>query len=420
MKLIQRWTTRRHGNGLLRAIVTTLVILVAVVGLAVALVWNRLEPNIDDATYGDFIASVQITLAVIAGLGGAIALVVAYRRQAVSERVELNERFQAASAQLGHENAAVRLAGVYAMTHLADQWHDQRQMCIDVLCAYVRNAGHPPKPDAPKAEQKAWSADNDVRRAILHTIAEHVRGFEASDVSWQGCTFDLTGATIDLELSFAEAEFRDGCTFSLREALFVHCAVSFYKATFRGAPFDPSVDFEGATFDSGHINFIGASFVGGVRFDLAEFTGATVELRTLITQGVSFHRASLVRGTLDFEGARVEDLVVLSMDFKGGRASFRNATFHAGPSTFNEAVFTGSSVTFDGASFHRWWLPAGTEMFSESIFLDGQVDFRNVKRWPGRKALGLPKEAPGLELPHDPDTPFGHTSNDDGSDDDQR
>ena len=49
-----------------------------------------------------------------------------------------NERFTAIAAQLGDAQPAVRLAGVYAMADLADDWAENRQACIDVLCAYPR------------------------------------------------------------------------------------------------------------------------------------------------------------------------------------------------------------------------------------------------------------------------------------------
>src|SRR5690349_1344977 len=76
-----------------------------------------------DAT--DTLDLVRIVLIVIGGLGGVVALVVAYRKQRIAEgdsRREntklFNERFTAASGQLGHDSAAVRLAGVYAMAGL--------------------------------------------------------------------------------------------------------------------------------------------------------------------------------------------------------------------------------------------------------------------------------------------------------------
>src|SRR5579859_5410995 len=51
----------------------------------------------------------------------------------------LNERFATAAGQLGGDKPpAVRLAGVYAMAGLADDWEKNRQTCVDVLCAYLR------------------------------------------------------------------------------------------------------------------------------------------------------------------------------------------------------------------------------------------------------------------------------------------
>jgi hypothetical protein len=51
----------------------------------------------------------------------------------------LNERFATAAGQLGSDKPpAVRLAGVYAMAGLADDWKKNRQTCVDVLCAYLR------------------------------------------------------------------------------------------------------------------------------------------------------------------------------------------------------------------------------------------------------------------------------------------
>ena len=50
----------------------------------------------------------------------------------------LNERFATAAEQLGSDKPAVRLAGVYAMAGLADDWAENRQTCVDVLCAYLR------------------------------------------------------------------------------------------------------------------------------------------------------------------------------------------------------------------------------------------------------------------------------------------
>ena len=104
----------------------------------------------------DTIGVLQLVFASVAGAGALVALVVAYRRQKVAEATAaldkerwqataahdrtrlLNERFTAIAAQLGDDQPAVRLAGVHAMAGLTDDWEENRQTCIDVLCAYLR------------------------------------------------------------------------------------------------------------------------------------------------------------------------------------------------------------------------------------------------------------------------------------------
>jgi hypothetical protein len=76
---------------------------------------------------------------------------------------------------------AVRLAGVHALAGLADDWKDNRQPCIDVLCGYLRMPyGHEPADRA----RLAFRADREVRHTVIRVIAAHLRDDAA--VSWQG------------------------------------------------------------------------------------------------------------------------------------------------------------------------------------------------------------------------------------------
>jgi hypothetical protein len=51
----------------------------------------------------------------------------------------LNERFATAAEELGEDKPpAVRLAGTHALAGLADDWPENRQTCVDILCAYLR------------------------------------------------------------------------------------------------------------------------------------------------------------------------------------------------------------------------------------------------------------------------------------------
>jgi hypothetical protein len=93
--------------------------------------------------------------------------------------------FATAAGQLGHAEPAVRLAGVYTMAGLADDWEHGRQTCIDVLCAYLRMPYEPdPGPDAPAAERLAFGRNQEVRHAIIKLIATHLRA--DTPISWQG------------------------------------------------------------------------------------------------------------------------------------------------------------------------------------------------------------------------------------------
>ena len=62
----------------------------------------------------------KIALALVAGIGGTVALVVGYRRQRDTEQGRFSQRFGVAATQLGDQDPAVRLAGAYAMAGAAD------------------------------------------------------------------------------------------------------------------------------------------------------------------------------------------------------------------------------------------------------------------------------------------------------------
>lgn len=122
----------------------------------------------------------KTALTVVAGVGGAVALVVAYRRQRDLEQGRFVERFGAAAAQLGDPDAAVRLAGVYAMAVVADESSEftRRQQCIDVLCGYLRLPYDPEQGDSHRtelvttttrpAEPPATSIEEQVHQRILN------------------------------------------------------------------------------------------------------------------------------------------------------------------------------------------------------------------------------------------------------------
>ncbi|MFD5828240.1 pentapeptide repeat-containing protein [Lentzea sp. NPDC060358] len=253
-----------------------------VFALAAALLWAALGfPSAATAR----LDIIKVALTVVAGVGGVVALVVAYRKQRISESAEvrervklLNDRFGAACNQIGNENPTVRLAGVYALAALADEWPEQRQVCIDVLCSHLR------VPYEPSTDSE-WhhDAESEVRLTITSLISQHLR--DGARVSWRGHDFDLVRAVLR-SADFAGVHLTSG-TFFLSLARFPAGWISFDgmvvdggEVWFGGATFDGArVTFDRAEFRTGRVQFQGADFAGGeVSFRGARFLGAEVDL----------------------------------------------------------------------------------------------------------------------------------------------
>ncbi|MEU0030775.1 pentapeptide repeat-containing protein [Streptomyces sp. NPDC006335] len=301
---------------------------------------------------------VKLSFGVVAGAGALVALVVAYRRQRVDEAgahrdaTRLHaERFSQAVDKLGSDSPAVRLGGVHALAGLADDAPDGnlRQTCVDVLCAYLR-LPFPADPgglsDGATCNQEQREAHQDqrsryrelreVRHTILRLIGDHYRRPLGTQRSWQGCDLDLTGITIDCDLSFEGATFSSG-TLNFAQVVFVGGSV-FSRGTvsFSGAVFSGSdVWFGDATFSGGTVSFEGATFSGGlVYFARSAFTGAHV----------SFDRARFSSGGVSFADAV----------FSGGQVSFNHVT-GAAPSGLLAAVSASVPAT---VTLPSDWLPS--------------------------------------------------------------
>jgi hypothetical protein len=229
----------------------------------------------------------------------------------------LNERFTTAAEQLGSDKPAVRLAGVYAMAGLADDWAGNRQVCIDVLCAYLQLPYEPdPGGNAPVQERLAFQTSQKVRHTVIRVIAAHLG--EDAATSWQGLSFDLRGVVFDGG-DFGFARFSSG------------------MANFSGAEFSAgTVGFRFTKFSGGAVFFRGAKFSGGAaNFSCAEFSAGEV----------SFNFAEFCGSTVDF----------FSAEFSGGTVEFIGAEFSAGEVSFNFAEFSGGTVDFSRSA--DWSVP---------------------------------------------------------------
>jgi hypothetical protein len=180
-----------------------------------------------------------------------------------------------AAWQLGGDKPLeVRLAGVYAMAGLADDWEENRQTCIDLLCATCACHTSPPARRCHPIDAACLPrASREVRHTVIRVITAHLK--DGAAVSWQGRDFDFTGVVFDGG-DFSDAKFSGG-----------------------------TVYFSGAQFSGGVVDF-SAQFSGGtVSFDDAKFSGAAILFRFAKFSGgtVSFGSAVFSGGTVDFGGA---------------------------------------------------------------------------------------------------------------------
>jgi len=214
----------------------------------------------------------------------------------------LNERFTTIAAQLGDAQPAVRLAGAHAMARLAGDWKENRQPCVDVLCAYLRMPYDlDPGNDAAPKDRAIYLANREVRHTIIRLIRDHLRPDMDPEKSWQGLDLDFTGVIFDGG-DFTEAQFSQG-TVKFDEASFISGEVHFDRAEFSGS----KVDFIRAKFSGSTVYFDGSGFSGSmVHFDRAEFSCGKVRfIGARFSDGQVRFVAATYTGSceVDFRGA---------------------------------------------------------------------------------------------------------------------
>ena len=246
------------------------ILLALGVFLAVALTVGAWFVFGQPASARDRLDIAKTVLAVVGGVGGVVALTVVYRKQRhgeVADERELyksfTDRYVKAAEQLGHDKPSVRVAGVYALGELADDWAAGRQLCVDVLCAYVR------------LPAVAQDGEGEVRRTLFRVIRDHLRpGEQWSRVKWSDCKYSFEGATIE------NGDF-SGCVLTEPG-----------RMTFHGVRFTGHFSMSGFTLRGGaRLWFTKVIFDGErVGFDRADFQGSKV----------SFDGAVFARGRSPF------------------------------------------------------------------------------------------------------------------------
>ena len=278
---------------------------------------------------------VKIALTLVGGVGAVAYLVIKYQERQQAGRAEKREKdrtidtkVQDAINQLGSDKASTRIAGVYALTDIADRYKDSyRQRVVDILCGYLRSDRSSYAPD--RSRQPVWDAsghfvesvasDEAVESTILSVMHDRLRKERK----------DETGETI-VRQTVDDDQLWCACTFDLHEATF-HEAVDLTDSTFecvpcfRGTKFERRANFGGAHF-AGYADFRGAHFAGYADFGGAHFAGGAVFVDATFARYADFSRATFT-----------------------GDAYFGWATFACG-AYFVEATFA-RGADFGGAEF---------------------------------------------------------------------
>ncbi|MDI5981313.1 pentapeptide repeat-containing protein [Amycolatopsis magusensis] len=373
-----------------RAIVLAGVVVVAVASgtLALLLALFGAGTPADQAQLDVFRATGNVVL----GAGGAVALLLAARRQRLGElelrrkehelaqrdraqehteqvaahnrehqlrlaedaRTDAAERritelYMKAADQLGSEKTPIRLAGLYALERLAQNTSDQRQTIVNLLCAYLRLPYTlPTRPQLPpwSSLRPAGSTPDgsvqtgtgpseqelEVRATAQRILADHLFPGDAPDAVraeyWPGITLNLTGALL--------------CHFDFRG-----CRVG--NVRFGGARFAGWTRFEGVEF-TGYAIFGGATFERSANFKGSRFRGRALFRGAAFRNGVTFEHAGFAGEAL-FGGMRtIDDAVHPDGAVFGGTATFAAATFGQG-------VVLDDAIVTDDAASHVW--PSG-------------------------------------------------------------
>ncbi|MFJ8230538.1 pentapeptide repeat-containing protein [Streptomyces sp. NPDC094448] len=242
----------------------------------------------------------KTALTVVAGCGAVAALYVAYRKQRNEEANSNRERdrlftdrFTMAAEQLGHEAAAVRLAGMYALARIADDSERDRETCMNVICAYLRMPYEALSSPVDRAE-------GNVRLAAQRLLEERLRPNHPH--FWKNADVDLSGASLD-SASFGRAVFQ--------KAVFIRA--QFHGNTIFGvAQFEWRTWFDEAVFHDrvwfGHsrfkeqVSFTDAKFHSSALFVSASFEHASVKFDRVLFGGKWTFRMHALSIPLDSRG----------------------------------------------------------------------------------------------------------------------
>ena len=304
-KAAGRWCKEWMGGLPLFAAIAIWAVL-GIIAFLLAMCWlGRVPPwqlKLDPRKQAENIVKIALTL--VGGVGAVAYLVIKYQERQQAGRAEKREKdrivdtkMQDAINQLGSDKASTRIAGVYALTDIADTYRGgYRQRVVDILCGYLRSdRSRQPVWDASGHLVESVASDEVVEFTIIAIMRKHLRKKQKDD-----------DGKIRVRQTVDDDQLWCACTFDLHEATF-HEAVNLADSTFEYAPSFSETKFErGAYFDGAHFTrgayFYGAHFTRGAYFSWAHFTRGAYFSWAHFTGYACFDGATFTRDAR-FDGA---------------------------------------------------------------------------------------------------------------------
>ena len=380
--LPQWWKERMRKLPLFAAIAIWAVL--GILAFLLAMWWLGRVPfwnlHLDAKKHAESIVKIALTL--VGGVGAVAYLVIKYQERQQARRDEerakreeereegrlVDTKMQQAIDQLGSDKASTRIAGVYALTDIADTYKGvYRQRVVNILCGYLRSDrteyaldefGHTIKDDSGRLIESEDS-DEAVESTILSVMRNHLRKERKDDETGQ--TVDDDQLWCDRALDFHGTTFHEDV--DLTDVVFERVL------NFRGVKFEGDADFRKATFARS------AYFNNGTKFEgYTDFSGTIFERSANFDDGTKFTGSAYLKETIF-----------------GSNANFNKSEFHSG------ATFSGiqSQPSFDQCKFNS--------KLRNAVLEDGTKAYEFDSKLIAKGDAGLPAGAVWADFPEEDD-----------------
>ncbi|MEM9483142.1 MAG: pentapeptide repeat-containing protein [Cyanobacteria bacterium P01_F01_bin.116] len=260
--------------------------------------WQNLDPK-DRSQAG--ITLIQTVATIVGGIAIFWNIVLSRRQLTASQEHNITERFSIAVEQLGHEQTAVRIGGIYALERIAQDSPRDYWSIMEVLAAFVRDQRSLEADE--KIAQTPITYDKDIESAIM-VIGRRNTNLDPEGLSLYLSYSDLRGISFFKD-NHSNVRFVGS---DLREAYFLLSNLQnarFWKATLTNAKFNKA-NLNGARLEDADLQ--------GVDFSKCLLEGAHLKGANL--KGASGLTIEQIQSAHNWQEAIFDDELMIQLGLK--------------------------------------------------------------------------------------------------------